>query len=177
MAGRLAGLQAGMSRIGSDGRGNAAKRAEDDTPGPWERWRGSRVGRFVRFAERYLRPPRGAHAGQPIKLLKWQKDFADEYNAERVSAAVLGMGRGGGKSTFIAALAAWDLFEGDSQGAPLVPIVAASLNQARTAVYGQIVSMIQAEPELARRSLTFSGVGTETILYPRTGGKIIPRSA
>jgi phage terminase large subunit-like protein len=74
-------------------------------------------------------------------------------------------------------MAAWDLFEGDSQGAPLIPIVAASLNQARTAVYAQVVSMIQAEPELARRSLVFSGVGTETILVPRTGGKIIPRSS
>ena len=74
-------------------------------------------------------------------------------------------------------MAAWDLFEGDSQGAPLIPIVAASLNQARTAVYAQVVSMIQMEPELARRSLVFSGVGTETILVPRTGGKIIPRSS
>src|SRR5712664_4214194 len=140
--------------------GNAAKRAEDSTAGPWIKWKGSRVSRFVRFAEKYLRPPRGEYAGQPIKLLKWQRDFAEEYYAEVVSAAVLGMGRGGGKSTFMAALATFDLFEGDSQGAPVVPIVAASLNQAKTAVYSQIVTMVQSEPELARRSLSFSGIGS-----------------
>ncbi len=157
--------------------GNAAKRAEDDSRGPWARWKGSRVGRFVRFAERYLRPPRGANAGEPIKLLKWQKEFSEEFMADGVSAAVLGMGRGGGKSTFIAALAAFDLFEGDTQGAPIVPIVAASLNQAKGAVYSQIVSMVQAEPELATRSLVFSGIGSERIIVPRTGGQIMPKAS
>jgi phage terminase large subunit-like protein len=157
--------------------GNAAKRAEDSTAGPWTRWRGTRAGRFIRFAEKYLRLPRGANAGQLVKLWKEQKDFAEEWLNGDYSAGVRGMGRGGSKSTDQAMLAAWDLFEGDSQGAPVVPIVAASLNQARTAVYAQVVSMIQMEPELARRSLVFSGVGTETILVPRTGGKIIPRSS
>ncbi len=157
--------------------GNAAKRAEDSTRPPWDRWKGTRTARFIRFAQRYLRTGRGETFGQPLKLLSWQKEFVDAYYADGVSAAVLGMGRGGGKSTFIAALAAFDLFEGDSQGAPVVPIVAASLNQAKTAVYGQIVSMIQAEPELARRTLIFSGIGSERILYPRTGGTIVPRSS
>lgn len=152
-------------------------RADDETAGPWTRWKGSRAGRFIRFAEKYLRLPRGANAGQLVKLWPAQKDFAEEWYAENVSAAVHGMGRGGSKSTDMAMFAAWDLFEGDSQGAPVVPIVAASLNQARTAVYAQVVSMIQMEPELSRRSLIFSGVGTETILVPRTGGKIIPRSS
>ena len=157
--------------------GNAAKRAEDSTAGPWVRWRGSRVGRYIRFAEKYLRLPRGSAAGQLVKLWPEQKRFAEEWFEGDYSAGVRGMGRGGSKSTDLAMMAAWDLFEGDSQGAPLIPIVAASLNQARTAVYAQVVSMIQAEPELARRSLVFSGVGTETILVPRTGGKIIPRSS
>jgi phage terminase large subunit-like protein len=159
------------------GLGNAAKRSEDNSAGPWTRWKGSRVGRFIRFAETYLRPARGATAGQTIKLLKWQKEFADEYMADGVSAAVLGMGRGGGKSTFIAALAVWDLFEGSGQGAPVVPIVAASLNQAKTAVYSQCVAMVQSEPELSRRSLSFSGIGSEALVVPRTRGQIIPRSA
>jgi phage terminase large subunit-like protein len=157
--------------------GNAAKRAEDPTAGPWTKWKGSRVGRFVRFAEKYLRLPRGDRAGQLVKLWPEQKDFFEEWLEGAYSAGVRGMGRGGSKSTDLAMLAAWDLFEGDDQGAPVVPIVAASLNQARTAVYAQVVSMIQSEPELARRSLVFSGVGTETILVPRTGGKIIPRSS
>ena len=157
--------------------GNAAKRAEDPTRGPWQAWKGSRTGRFVRFAQKYLRLPRGARAGQLVKLWAAQKDFFEEWLEGDYSAGVKGMGRGGSKSTDMAMLAAWDLFEGDSQGAPVVPIVAASLNQARTAVYAQVVSMIQMEPELARRSLVFSGVGTETILVPRTGGKIIPRSS
>jgi phage terminase large subunit-like protein len=157
--------------------GNAAKRAEDSTAGPWTKWKGSRVSRFIRFAEKYLRLPRGERAGQLVKLWPEQKEFAEEWLEGDYSAGVRGMGRGGSKSTDLAMFAAFDLFEGDSQGAPLIPIVAASLNQARTAVYAQVVSMIQSEPELARRSLVFSGVGTETILVPRTGGKIIPRSS
>lgn len=157
--------------------GNAAKRAEDSTAGPWTRWKGSRAGRFIRFAQTYLRLPRGSNSGQLVKLWPEQKRFAEEWLEGDYSAGVRGMGRGGSKSTDLAMMAAWDLFEGDTQGAPLIPIVAASLNQARTAVYAQVVSMIQMEPELARRSLVFSGVGTETILVPRTGGKIIPRSS
>ena len=157
--------------------GNAAKRAEDSTAGPWTKWKGTRAGRFIRFAQTYLRLPRGERSGQLVKLWPEQKAFAEEWIEGDYSAGVRGMGRGGSKSTDLAMMAAWDLFEGDSQGAPLIPIVAASLNQARTAVYAQVVAMIQAEPELARRSLVFSGVGTETILVPRTGGKIIPRSS
>jgi phage terminase large subunit-like protein len=157
--------------------GNAAKRAEDPTAGPWTTWHGSRVGRFIRFAEKYLRLPRGERSGQLVRLWPEQRAFAEEWIEGNYSAGVRGMGRGGSKSTDLAMMAAWDVFEGDSQGAPLIPIVAASLNQARSAVYAQIVSMIQMEPELARRSLVFSGVGTETILVPRTGGKIIPRSS
>ena len=126
--------------------GNAAKRAEDPSRGPWQAWKGSRVGRFIRFAEKYLRLPRGARAGQLVKLWAAQKDFFEEWLEGDYSAGVKGMGRGGSKSTDMAMLAAWDLFEGDSQGAPVVPIVAASLNQARTAVYAQVVSMIQMEP-------------------------------
>lgn len=152
-------------------------RAEDETAGPWTRWKGSRAGRFIRFAEKYLRLPRGPRAGELVKLWPAQRAFAEEWLSGDYSAGVHGMGRGGSKSTDMAMFAAWDLFEGDSQGAPVVPIVAASLNQARTAVYGQVVTMIQMESELSRRSLIFSGVGTETILVPRTGGKIIPRSS
>src|SRR6185312_1953108 len=85
--------------------GNAAKRAEDPSAPPWIRWKGSRVGRFIRFAEHYLRLPRGARAGQLVKLWAAQKDFFEEWLEGDYSAGVKGMGRGGSKSTDMAMLA------------------------------------------------------------------------
>jgi phage terminase large subunit-like protein len=37
--------------------------------------------------------------------------------------------------------------------------------------------MVQAEPELATRSLVFSGIGSERIIVPRTGGQIMPKAS
>jgi len=156
---------------------NAANRAADPSDPPWWKWKGSRVGRYVRFAETYLRPPRGSRYGKPIKLLPWQKDYAEAYFAEELTAAGLVMARGGGKSTFIATLAAFAGFENHPMGSPVVPIVAASLAQAKAAVYGQTVSMVMAEPELVNRCMIFSGIGTERIIVPASEGSIFPRAS
>jgi len=87
------------------------------------------------------------------------------------------MARGGGKSSFIAAMACFNTFEDNPMGAPVVPIVAASLQQAKDAIYGQVASMVIAEPELSSRALIFSGIGSERIVVPRTNSKCFPRSS
>lgn len=160
-----------------DGRGNAAKRAEDPTAGPWSKWKGSKTGRFVRFTEKYLRSPKKEHVWEPIKLMPWQKEFYEAFNAKQVSEAMLGLPRGAGKSTLIAAMAAFDLFDSDEQGAPSVPIVAVSLEQAKDAIYSQIVFSVEAEPELERRTLVYRGIGTERVEFPRINGKLYPKAA
>src|SRR5437773_846148 len=115
--------------------GNAAKRVEDSSPGPWESWKGSRTARFIRFVEKYLRSPKNANMRQPLKLMPWQKDFAESFLGGDYSEAILGMGRGGGKSTFLATLAMFGLFESNQQGAPSIPIVAKTLGQAKDSVF------------------------------------------
>lgn len=159
-----------------DALGNAAKRVEDPSPGPWEKWRGSRVARFVRFTEKYLRSPKSADMSRPLKLMPWQKEFAEAFLEGDYSEAILGMGRGGGKSTFLAALAMFGLFESNTQGAPSIPIVAKTLGQAKDSVFSQIEYMRASEPELKRRTLAFSGFGSERIEYPRFQGSIFPKA-
>lgn len=156
---------------------NAAFRASNSDPGPWAKWRGSRHSRYIRFISKYVHLPRGAGASDPMKLMPWQKTFIEAFMAEDVSAACLVMGRGGGKSGLMAGLATAAGFLEDDQGAPVVPIVAASLGQARSSVYDSVVWAVQHEPDLADRSIVFSGIGTERILIPRTGGLVFPRSA
>lgn len=158
-------------------RGNASYKLANTPAAPWTRWRGSTHGRYIRFIERYVRLPRGANARDPIKLLTWQKDFIEELFGAHVSAGCLVMGRGGGKSGLFAGLADAALFLGDDQGAPVVPIVAASLGQARQSIYDPAIWAIQHEPEMADRSLIFSGIGTERVLVPATGGLLFPRSS
>ncbi len=159
------------------GNQNAAKLARDGSAGPWQKWRGSRVGRFIRFTEKYFRSPKKENSGEPIVLMPWQKEFVEAFYADEINEAVLGMGRGGAKSTTLAALAMFDLFDSDDQGAPSVPIVAVSLQQAKDAIYSQIVFAIESEPELQDRTIVYRGIGTERIEYPRFGGSLFPKAA
>src|SRR6476646_2934775 len=96
-----------VSRTASWQRG---QQAADNTPGPWTRWKGSRTGRFIRFAEKYLRLPRGPRAGQLVQLWPPQKAFFEEWLEGAYSSGVHGMGRGGSKSTDLAMLACFDTF-------------------------------------------------------------------
>ena len=166
-----------MPRRASAGNKNAASRVADTTPPPWWSWKGSRAGRFVRFAETYIRLPKGHGHGQPLVLLGWEKDFAEEFLAEHVTAAGLTVARGAGKSSLFTALATFAGFESaEESGSPFVPIIAVSLAQARSAVYSGVVSAVLHEPELANRSITFQGMGTERIWVPLSEGIIAPKA-
>ena len=144
-----------------DARGNAAKRVVDASPGPWRRWRTeSRHSRAIRFMETYCRPPKGTGHGHPLRLAEFQKEFLEEALADHVDVAIIATGRGNGKSTLGGALATWALFDDEATGAPQVPVIATTIQQAVRSIYGVAVSMIKHEPELLRRSLVFTGIAT-----------------
>jgi phage terminase large subunit-like protein len=158
-------------------RGNAAKRVADASSGPWKTWRKmSRHARAIRFIESYCRPPKGQGHGQPIELAPFQKDFLEEALAEKVDLAILSTPRGNGKSTFGGALSVWAAFDDDETGAPQVPIIATTVGQAIRSCYGVAVAMVKKDPELLRRALIFTGIGTSRVTVPFNDGEIFPIS-
>jgi len=158
--------------------GNSAKRLKNPTVGPWARWRpSSPPARAIRFAETYCRPPKGYGAGEALRLAPFQKEKLEEWLADGVNSAAMSVARGNGKSTFLAAVGVWALFDPDPEGGgPQVPVVATTLQQAIRSVYGVALSMVNANPELADRAIMFSGIGTQRITVPFTGGEMFPVS-
>lgn len=157
--------------------GNSTRTVANKTPGPWKAWRKTtRHGRAIRFVEKYLRSPKGTGHGSPIKLAEWQKNWIEEILAPGISMAVMSMPRGNGKSTLSAAMAVWALFDDDSSGSPSVPIVATTLGQAIKSTYLPATLMVRAEPELADRSIEFTGITTPRVYTPFNEGLLYPLS-
>lgn len=149
-------------------------KALDPSPGPWERWRGSYAARTIRFIETYCRSPKGHGYGKPLKLGKFQKEGIEAMYASDVDAAVESYPRGNGKSTKGAGLMVAGLFLPHEAGAPQVPVIATTVGQAIRSVYATAAWMVDAEPELASRSLQFTGMGSTRVVVPRTGGEMFP---
>ena len=77
--------------------------------------------------------PQGDRAGQPFELLSWEERFLRGVMADGVSMAALTIGRGNGKTTFNAALAAAAMAGPLAQPAAEVTLVASSFGQAKIA--------------------------------------------
>lgn len=159
-------------------RGNARKQVASTSAGPWKSWsKLSRANRCIRFIETYCRIPKGYGAGNTIKLAPYQKRWLRKVLAKDVSSAVMSIPRGNGKSTFLAAVAIWAVFDDDESGGPQVPIVATAIHQAVRTVYGVALAMISAEPELASRAMIYSAIGAMRVYVPATGGEMFPVSS
>jgi len=112
-----------------------------------------------------------------LKLAKFQRQWLKQaFDDPTISSSVMSVGRGNGKSTFLAAVALWATFDPDESGAPQVPVVAVTINQAVRSVYGVALAMINNEWELYSRSLTYSAIGAMKIVVPSTGGEMFPVS-
>ena len=158
----------------SDRLGGAAKRLEDRTAGPWERWRGSYHGKVIRFIEKYCAAPKGEGHGSPVKLAPFQKGEIEAMFADGIDAAARSTPRGNGKSTEGAALCVAGGFLPHESGSPQVPIIATTVGQAIRSVYGTAASMVKHSPELSGRSIMFTGMGSTRIVIPRNEGEIFP---
>ncbi|PQE02203.1 hypothetical protein CYL16_01155 [Mycobacterium sp. EPG1] len=157
--------------------GNARSRFQDTSEPPWYRWREkSTAKRAIRFIETYCRSPKGHGHGKPLKLAGFQRDWISEILSPGVRQAVLQCPRGQGKSTLLAALVVWAVFDRYEDGAPQVPVMATTVGQAKKAVYDVAVAMIQAEPELSTRSLCFTAIGDSRIVVGYNSGVAFPVS-
>ena len=155
--------------------GNAAKKALTSSPGPWKSWRTrSRAARCIRFIEAYCVLPKGYGAGSTMKLAPFQKQWIEEVLEDGVTSAALLLPRGNAKSTLLAAMALWALFDDDEHGAPQVPVVAVTVGQAIRNVFGVAVSMRARCEPLADRSVPFSGTGTSRLVTTFNSGEMFP---
>jgi phage terminase large subunit-like protein len=157
--------------------GNRAKRVTDTSPPPWREWPAMpRHERAITWVEMFCIPPKGYGAGRAIKLADFQKDWLRDVLAPGVTSAAMSLPRGNGKSTFLACVALWALFDEDETGAPQIPVVATTLTQVKRSVYAVAVAMVREHPVLANRSLIFSGIGSERIETPYNHGELFPVS-
>lgn len=156
--------------------GNATRKTPPltGTPAPWLDWEGDEADRTIRFIETYCRLPDWDY--EPMVVADYQ---ADEIRAwldtdNPVSAAILSVARGNGKSTFVAAFVVARLFL--TRHKPIIYVVAVSLQQARE-VYGTASEMIEAEPELDGRAIVYTAINDPRVTTPFNGGQLKPRSA
>lgn len=155
--------------------GNARTKFEDLSEPPWYRWRlNDPAERCIRFAETYCRSPKGHGFGKPLRLASFQKDWIRDILAPGIRQAVLSAPRGQGKSTLLAAIALWAVFDRNPTGQPIVPIMATTVGQAIRSVYDVACKMVAAEPELSRRAVVYTAVSNARIVVGYNGGECFP---
>lgn len=138
--------------------------------------RKTRASRAIEFIETWCRAPKGYGWGLPLKLAPFQRAWLKEVLAGEVNSAAMSLPRGNGKSTFLAAVGVWALFDADESGAPQVPVVATTIQQAIRSVYGVATAMIQAEPQLSARCIQYTAIGGTKVRVPFNGGEMFPVS-
>jgi phage terminase large subunit-like protein len=129
------------------------KAAVDDSVLPW-RPRATGAARFAKFCEKFIRVPKGKGALSPLRLRDWQLDLGGSILDPDPQPRTAGwmLPRGQGKSSLVAALGIYDLFEG-GEGA-VVCVVAVDERQAGI-VFGIARRMVELNDELASRCQVF----------------------
>lgn len=115
----------------------------------------------VAFFERLLRHTKGEWAGQPFRLLDWQRDevirplfgWKRADGTRKFRRAYIEIPRKNGKSTLAAGIALFLLFADGEPGAEVYS-AAADRDQA-SIVFDEAKSMVEQSPELSKRSQVF----------------------
>ena len=155
-------------------------------PPPWADWpepRGSST-RAIRWIETFVVLVKGHGAGKPIALADHQKEWlrrvldSEDLDgnplASDVSIAVLSVARGNGKSTFMAAVSLWALFDPPSEAVPQIPIVATTVKQAMRSIWKPACLMVKRHPELEMRARIFTSITDPKILNNVNDGEMFP---
>lgn len=144
----------------------------DESRLPW-RPRATGAARFGKFAEKFLRIPKGKGAGGPFRLRDWQLDLVGsvlDQNPWPVQAGWM-LPRGQGKSALVAALGLYDLLEGE-EGASIV-VAAVDERQAKI-VFNAAARMVELNEELESRVHTYK----DRLVVPGRGAsfQVLPAS-
>lgn len=134
----------------------------DDSPLPF---RPSETGaaRFEKFAEKFIRVPKGTNARRVLRLRDWQRDLIGSVEDAEVTPRTAGwmLPRGQGKSTLVAAYGLYRFFEG-GEGSVVV-VVAVDERQAGI-VFNIARRMVELNEDLSSRVQVFK----EKLYWPRT---------
>jgi phage terminase large subunit-like protein len=121
----------------------------------WETYaHGTRGAFFAWWCETYLRQSIDEWSGLPLALEEWQRDFFDEALAVDEAEApcwrsvALVVSRKNGKTALLAALALYELLEGD--GSPEILLAASSDKQAGR-LFDAVCAYARMAPELLDR--------------------------
>lgn len=129
--------------------------------------------RVINFIETFCTPSQGDLAGEPLRLMEWQKDFIlrlfgwkRRNGLRRFTTAYLEIGKGNGKTTFLAALMAYMCVADGENGADCVA-AAVDRDQA-SLLFDETRKMIERSEELAplakvvdhRKTITFPSLGS-----------------
>lgn len=119
------------------------------------------------FVAKYLSPPKGAGAGNPLLLRDWQQDIANGlFDAPRPRSGLLALPRGNGKSSLAAAFGLYALYA-DREPSPQVVIVATSEEQAGI-TFKIACQMVADSQPLADRTHFYA----DRLVVPYNGGEL-----
>lgn len=144
--------------------------ATKTTPEPTETLAPSRGARVCRFIEEHCVHGEGDFFGEPFRLRRWQRKFLyrlyelNRDGTRRYRRALWGLPKGSGKTEMAAAIAMYELC-GEEHVSPLIPVAAASFEQADL-VFGVAKVMGKESPTLRHLVEVFD---TEILLRDRPG--------
>jgi phage terminase large subunit-like protein len=138
--------------------------------------------RVCDFIERFCCQSKGQWAGQPLKLLAWQRDFLMRLygwkapdGLRRFRRAYLEVGKKNGKSTLIAAIGLYMLMA-DGEGAPEIYLNAVDKDQA-SIVFEESRRMVDASPELRGRLSIHNSINNKRLVDKTGNGVLIANSS
>lgn len=143
------------------------KAAVSPEPLPWSpRVKGS--ARFAKFTSTFVVTPKGTGARSPMRLRPWQIELVGSVlDADpRPRTAGWMLPRGQGKSTLVAALGLYDLFEGE-EGASVV--VAATDERQAGIVFKTAARMVELNEDLQSRCQVFK----DRLYIPERGASFV----
>jgi phage terminase large subunit-like protein len=128
----------------------------------------TRSDEIIRFCERYLVTPEGAHVGKPIRLREWQKRIIREIYDTPTRQAIVSMGRKNGKTALIAMLTLAHTIGPEARRNAQLYSSAQSRDQA-SILFGLASKMVRMSAELSDPNLCVVRESAKEIFSPLTG--------
>jgi phage terminase large subunit-like protein len=132
----------------------------------------------IKFIEWLKHPEKSEYAGKPLKLLNWQKEWLrrlftpGDDGRRKVRKSVLWCPKKSGKTTLLAALAVYFLF--NERGGQI--FVGANDRAQASILFDMAASIIEQMPWLAKRARVYRG-NSRRILCKATGSELIVGSS
>jgi phage terminase large subunit-like protein len=127
-----------------------------------------RSDRVIRFCEKYLVTPEGAHVGKPIRLREWQKQIIREIYDTPTRQAIVSMGRKNGKTALIAMLVLAHVIGPEAERNAQIFSSAQSRDQAAI-VFGLAAKMVRMSNELSDPNMVVVRDSAHELFSPLTG--------